>query len=271
MRLLKRFSVISGFLAIGAPSTYGQAQPPQTLYLVHEDANVISEPYYKEPAAVFLPGVPSDWTTPVDYVNGATMHMRIEVVTLKLPIIFTLQLNDDPNFSNNVWTIYPYEAPPPSFGGWTQITSPGVYTMSVPVTWGWKDDVGGFHWTNINYWSLILWKDAPGQHIRTDPAYLPMRILFKAAVVPAGGALDPAFWTSHGVAGTNPGTPPPPGTMPPPGTSPPPGTVSSSASNRSDGDSDGKCGCGSIGEPALTPALWGALFFALCLAFLCRR
>jgi len=192
-RLLMALGAVAGILAMGAPAARGQSKPEksaptrgalETLYIVDEDATLYHEPWGEDEVS-FLPGVPRDWTTPINYADG-TIHMRIEVTELQKPFLFMFMLNnEDPKFKDSTWSIYT-----------ANFSKPEVITKSVPVKSAMIGD-GGPHWHQIAYWCFIIQRSL-GDHVRGDPAWYPIRIRFKAAVVPKGGTLDLDFWSPYG-------------------------------------------------------------------------
>lgn len=146
-----------------------------------------SKSHYYVKGDMLSPGIPKDWTSPVDYRNG-TVHIRLEV--LEKPA---------GNFPTT-WTLcyIPNKGQGNGYGCTNTglYTEEGIYEVDASMTEFWENE--SIVWSEgIKQMDLVIKDDSGGQghaHKREDHQnFFPTRVRITMVQVAAGEVYDPAL------------------------------------------------------------------------------
>src|SRR5688572_1552987 len=151
------------------------------------DNSTPSKSHYYVTGDKLKPEIPKNWTSPVDYRNGA-VHIRIEV-------------KDKPAGSApTTWTLcyIPNKGKGNGYGctGTEMFTEEGVYERDVPMTSFWENE--SIIWEEgIKQMDLVIKDDSGGQghaHKRADhEKFFPTTVRITMIQVAAGATYDPTL------------------------------------------------------------------------------
>lgn len=151
------------------------------------DNSTPSKSHFYVKQEMLEPGIPKDWTAPVDYRNG-TVHIRLEV------------LDKPAGGAPTTWTLcyIPNKGQKNGYGCTSTgiYTEKGVYELDVPMTSWWENE--SIIWTEgIKQMDLVIKDDSGGSghaHKRADAEkFFPTKVRITMIQVAAGEKYDPAL------------------------------------------------------------------------------
>jgi hypothetical protein len=182
-------TALTGLLAVAlAPAVVHAEQfilVDETITMTKADADRTQSHYFVRNISA-KPGVPRDWTAPVNYRNGV-VHVRVEVI-------------EKPSAEINQWSLcyMPNRGQGNGYGcaGTGRYTTTGVFDRQESMTAWWENQ--SIVWTQgVKEMHLVVkdMDDGSGHlHKRTDPAkFFPFKVRITMVQVSAGATYDPSI------------------------------------------------------------------------------